>query len=66
MSPVVVKSAILARLNTLALGNSGVHPSVIELMKELINRDILEFVRGAPAEEAPKLAVEIFEEPPVG
>lgn len=35
-----VKSAILARLNTLSLGHSGVHPSVIELMKELINRDI--------------------------
>lgn len=35
-----VKSAILARLHTLSLGNSGVHPSVIHLMKELINRDI--------------------------
>ncbi|RRJ94025.1 HAL/PAL/TAL family ammonia-lyase [Flavobacterium macacae] len=35
-----VKSAILARLNTLSLGNSGVHPSVIHLMKEFINRDI--------------------------
>ncbi len=35
-----VKAAILARLNTLSLGNSGVHPSVIHLMKELINRDI--------------------------
>src|SRR6478609_8259532 len=35
-----VKAAILARLNTLSLGNSGVHSSVIELMKEFINRDI--------------------------
>lgn len=35
-----VKAAILARLNTLSLGNSGVHPSVIHLMKEFINRDI--------------------------
>jgi histidine ammonia-lyase len=35
-----VKSAILARLNTLSLGNSGVHPSVIHLMKEFINKDI--------------------------
>ena len=35
-----VKAAILARLNTLSLGNSGVHPSVIYLMKEFINRDI--------------------------
>jgi histidine ammonia-lyase len=40
LSPVFVKSAILARLNTLSLGNSGVHDSVIHLMKELINRDI--------------------------
>ncbi|SHI68227.1 HAL/PAL/TAL family ammonia-lyase [Flavobacterium terrae] len=40
LSPVFVKSAILARLNTLSLGNSGVHPSVILLMKEFINRDI--------------------------
>jgi histidine ammonia-lyase len=35
-----VKAAILARLNTLSLGNSGVHPSVVYLMAELINRDI--------------------------
>ncbi|MGH2664175.1 HAL/PAL/TAL family ammonia-lyase [Flavobacterium sp.] len=40
LSPVFVKSAILARLNTLSLGNSGVHPSVIHLMSEFINRDI--------------------------
>lgn len=35
-----VKAIILARLNTLSLGNSGVHPSVIHLMKEFLNRDI--------------------------
>ncbi|HEU4789840.1 MAG TPA: aromatic amino acid ammonia-lyase, partial [Flavobacterium sp.] len=35
-----VKAAILARLNTLSLGNSGVHSSVILLMQELINREI--------------------------
>ncbi len=40
LNPHFVKSAILARLNTLSLGNSGVHPSVIHLMKEFINRDI--------------------------
>ncbi|WP_278019944.1 HAL/PAL/TAL family ammonia-lyase [Flavobacterium ginsengisoli] len=34
------KATILARLNTLSLGNSGVHSSVIHLMAELINRDI--------------------------
>jgi histidine ammonia-lyase len=40
LSAIYVKAAILARLNTLSLGNSGVHPSVIHLMKELINKDI--------------------------
>lgn len=40
LNSVCAKAAILARLNTLSLGNSGVHPSVIHLMAELINRDI--------------------------
>ena len=40
LNAICVKAAILARLNTLSLGNSGVHSSVIHLMKELINRDI--------------------------
>ena len=40
LSPLVVKAAILARLNTMCLGNSGVHHSLVELMVELINRDI--------------------------
>jgi len=35
-----VKACMLARLNTLSLGNSGVHQSVVHLLKELINRDI--------------------------
>lgn len=35
-----VKACMLARLNTLSLGNSGVHESVVHLLKELINRDI--------------------------
>src|SRR5690606_4973676 len=35
-----VKAAMLARLNTLSLGHSGVHISVIELMTSLINKDI--------------------------
>ncbi len=35
-----VKAAMLARINTLSLGNSGIHISVVELMIELINRDI--------------------------
>lgn len=40
LHPLFVKATILARLNTLALGKSGVNQSVIDLMKELINRDI--------------------------
>lgn len=40
LSPIHVKAAILARLNTLALGKSGVNMTVISLMKQLINRDI--------------------------
>ncbi len=40
ISPMYVKSAMLARLNTLSLGNSGVHTSVIELMTSLINKNI--------------------------
>lgn len=40
LTPIYVKSAMLARLNTLCLGYSGVHPSVVNLMVELINRDI--------------------------
>ena len=40
LDAICVKAAILARLNSLSLGNSGVHSSVIHLMKELINRDI--------------------------
>lgn len=39
-----VKAAMLARLNTLSIGNSGVHTSVIELMTQLINRNIIPVV----------------------
>ncbi|GHC42520.1 HAL/PAL/TAL family ammonia-lyase [Ulvibacter litoralis] len=39
-----VKAAMLARLNTLSLGNSGVHPSVVSLMTELINRNIIPLI----------------------
>ncbi|MEH6535286.1 MAG: aromatic amino acid ammonia-lyase [Psychroserpens sp.] len=42
--PQYVKAAMLARLNTLSLGNSGVHKSVIELMSTLINRDIIPLI----------------------
>ncbi|MFK5974190.1 MAG: aromatic amino acid ammonia-lyase [Flavobacteriaceae bacterium] len=39
-----VKAAMLARLNTLSLGNSGVHTSVIEVMTLLINKDIIPLI----------------------
>lgn len=39
-----VKACMLARLNTLSLGNSGVHESVIYLLQELINRDIIPLI----------------------
>ncbi len=42
--PKYVKSAMLARLNTLSLGHSGVHKSVIELMRTLINRNIIPLI----------------------
>ncbi len=40
LTPIQVKSAILARLNSLSLGYSGVNATVLQLMKELINRGI--------------------------
>ncbi len=40
LTPMYVKAAMLARLNTLCLGNSGVHRSVIEVMAALINKNI--------------------------
>lgn len=36
-----VRAAMLARLNTLCLGKSGMHPSVVQLMTQLLNRDIM-------------------------
>src|SRR5690606_3381940 len=38
--PMYVQAAMLARLNTLSLGNSGVNRTVIELMSTLINKNI--------------------------
>lgn len=44
LSPLYVKAAMIARLNTLSLGNSGVHKSVIEVMTTLINRNIIPLI----------------------
>ena len=40
LSNLQVKATMLARLNTLAKGYSGIHEEVILLLKELINRNI--------------------------
>lgn len=40
LSPIYAKAAMLARLNTLCLGYSGVHPSVVQLMTTFLKRDI--------------------------
>ena len=42
--PKYVKAAMLARLNTLSLGNSGVHTSVIEVMTTLLNKNIIPLI----------------------
>src|SRR5690554_7496586 len=39
-----VRAAILARLNTLSLGYSGVHPTVVNLMTDLLNKDIIPLI----------------------
>jgi histidine ammonia-lyase len=40
LSPVLVKALMVARLNSLMQGYSGVHTDVVELLAELINKDI--------------------------
>jgi len=42
--PKYVKAAMLARLNTLSLGNSGVHISVVEVMTMLLNKNIIPLI----------------------
>jgi len=41
LSPLHVKAAMLTRLTNLSKGKSGVHATVIELLTELINRNII-------------------------
>ncbi|WP_417887449.1 HAL/PAL/TAL family ammonia-lyase [Zunongwangia sp.] len=40
LDPLYVKASMLARLNTLSLGYSGVNTSVLETMKQLINNNV--------------------------
>lgn len=44
IAPRYVRAAMIARMNTLSLGYSGVHKSVIELISELLNRDIIPLI----------------------
>ncbi|NMM47872.1 HAL/PAL/TAL family ammonia-lyase [Marinigracilibium pacificum] len=40
LSPMDVKASMIARMNTLSLGYSGVHISAVTILKELINNDV--------------------------
>lgn len=44
VEPQYVRAAMLARMNTLSLGKSGVHPSILSLMSELLNRNIVPLI----------------------
>ena len=41
IDPAYVKATLVARLNTLLLGYSGIHPDAVSLLRELINKDVL-------------------------
>ena len=41
IDPSYVKATLIARLNTLLLGYSGIHPDAVTLLKEMINKNIL-------------------------
>jgi len=41
LPPLYLKAIMVARLNTLMLGYSGVHPSLVDTIKDYINNDIL-------------------------
>jgi histidine ammonia-lyase len=40
MSPIMVKAVMIARLNSLMQAYSGVHPEIVELLKDLINKNV--------------------------
>jgi len=41
---IAARATMLARLNTLVQAKSGIHPEVVELLKELINRNINPYI----------------------
>lgn len=44
LTPLYVKASMISRLKSLALGYSGIHPDVIELLVTLINSNIMPFI----------------------
>ena len=40
MSPLAVKAVMIARLNSMIQAYSGIHPEVVELLSELINKNV--------------------------
>lgn len=40
MNPILVKAVMIARLNSLMQAYSGVHPEIVELLKDLINKNV--------------------------
>ena len=40
MPPLLVKAVMIARMNSMIQAFSGIHPSVIELLKDLINKNV--------------------------
>ena len=44
LSDIQVKAAMIARLGTFLQARSGIHPEVVRLLAEFINRDIIPFV----------------------
>lgn len=43
-SPEIVRASLLVRLNSLAFGNSGVRLEFLELLKEMINRNVIPII----------------------
>jgi histidine ammonia-lyase len=41
ISPLLGKAVLVARLNSLMQAYSGIHPSLVELLKDLINKNII-------------------------
>ncbi len=44
LAEIYAKATMLARLNTLMQAKSGIHPEVVELLKEMINRNINPYI----------------------